>query len=148
MNLLTDGLIATIELMKDGSQGDVFASRLVVVEVGMDVDGDKLTSCIIAPVEGLAPRKEKPQKLPNGARRALEALHDVIGEFGGIPSPSPRIAPATRTVTIEQWRARAYKLGISTSDEPRAMQQAFKRAFEHLVAEHRVGVWDGHVWPA
>jgi len=33
-----DNIIATVELMKDGSQGDEFASRLEVVEVGMDDD--------------------------------------------------------------------------------------------------------------
>jgi hypothetical protein len=36
--------------------------------------------------------------------------------------------------------------GISTSDEERAKQQAFKRASEHLIGLGRVGVWDGSVW--
>jgi hypothetical protein len=69
-----DNIIATVELMKDGPQGEEFASRLEVVEIGIDDDGDKITSCVIVPVDGLQPsRKEKPQKLPNAARRALES---------------------------------------------------------------------------
>ena len=47
-----DNIIATVELMKDGLQGDEFASRLEVVELGLDDDGDKITSCVIVPVEG------------------------------------------------------------------------------------------------
>jgi AAA domain len=96
-----DNIIATVELMKDGPQGDEFASRLEVVEIGIDDDGDKITSCVIVPVEELAPsRKERPQKLPNAARRAFEALHDVIGESGEIPPPSPHIPRETSGSTL------------------------------------------------
>ena len=47
-----DNIIATVELMKDGLQGDEFASRLEVVELGLDDDGNKITSCVIVPAEG------------------------------------------------------------------------------------------------
>ena len=50
-----DNIIAEVELVKDGPQGDEFTGRLEVVEVGTDDDGDPITSCIIVPVEGLAP---------------------------------------------------------------------------------------------
>jgi hypothetical protein len=68
-----DNIIATVEFMKDGPQGDEFASRLEVAEIGIDDDGDKITSCVIVPVEGLAPQKEKPKnfrpRLPRRSRR-------------------------------------------------------------------------------
>ena len=58
-----DHIIATVELMKDGPQGDEFASRLEIIEIGLDDDGDKITSCVVVPVEGLAPsRKNKTAK--------------------------------------------------------------------------------------
>jgi hypothetical protein len=142
-----DNIIATVELMKDGSQGDEFASRLKVVEVGIDDEGDPITSCVIEPVEGLAPQKEKPQKLSNAAKRALEALHEIIDDAGTIPPASNHIPQNVKCVAIEQWRVRAYKLGISASDEPDAQRMAFKRAFEQLIAVHRVGVWEQYIWP-
>jgi hypothetical protein len=133
--------------MKDGPQGDEFASRLEVVEIGLDDDGDKITSCAVVPVEGLAPsRKEKPLKLPNAARRALEALHEIVDDAGAAPPASTHIPQNVKCVTIDKWRAHAYKLGISTSDEPHALHMAFKRAFEQLVAAHRAGVWEQFVW--
>jgi hypothetical protein len=63
-----DNIIATVELMKDGPQGGEFASRLEVVELGLDDDGDKITSCVIAPVEGLPQRQAPASNLPKPPR--------------------------------------------------------------------------------
>jgi hypothetical protein len=68
-----------------------FASRLEVVELGLDDDGDKITSCVIVPVEGLAPQKVKPKKLPAAAAKALKALHEIIDDAGIIPPPDSYI---------------------------------------------------------
>src|SRR6202011_1395546 len=104
-----DNVIATVELMKDGPQGEEFASQLEVVEIGIDDDGDKITSCVIVPVEGLAPQKEKPKKLPAAAAKALKALHEIIDDAGTIPPHDSYIPPQIKTVLVEQWRAHAYK---------------------------------------
>src|SRR5262249_33500494 len=47
-----DGVVrATIEHMKDGPAGAVIASKLEPVNLGTDIDGDPITSCIITPSE-------------------------------------------------------------------------------------------------
>lgn len=142
-----DNIIATVELMKDGLQGDEFSSRLEVIEIGTDDDGDKITSCVIVPVEGLAPQKEKPKKLPAAAAKALKALHEIIDDAGTIPPHEPYIPPATKTVTIEQWRAHAYKRGLCSSGEPDTKKHAFRRAFDCLAENHRIAVSEPYVWP-
>jgi AAA domain len=140
-------IIATVELMKDGSQGDEFASKLEVVEVGTDDDGDKITSCVIVPVEGLATsRKDRATRLTKGAKIALAALQEAIGECGAIPPASNHIPAGVKCITQDQWRDYAYRQGISGSDEPRARQLAFRRAHEALVAAKEVAVWDPYVW--
>jgi hypothetical protein len=140
-----DNIIATVELMKDGPQGDEFFSKLGVVEVGIDDDGDKITSCVVAPVEGLAPsRKDKTVKLTKGAKIALDALVEAIGDCGKVPPASNHIP---KCATIDQWREYALRRGISTSDKERATRMAFVRATESLVAARRVAIWDGHAWP-
>jgi hypothetical protein len=118
-----------------------------VVEIGTDDDGDKITSCVIVPVEGLAPQKEKPKKLPAAAAKALKALHEIIDDAGIIPPHDSYIPPATKTVTIEQWRGHAFRRGISGSDEMKSKQQAFRRAFDHLAENHRIAVSEPYVWP-
>jgi hypothetical protein len=142
-----DNIIATVELMKDGPQGDEFASRLEVVEIGLDDDGDKITSCVIVPVEGLAPQKERPRKLPAAAAKALKALHEIIDDAGVIPPHDSYIPPATRAVTIDQWRAHAYKRGLCSSAEPDTKKHAFRRAFDCLSETHRIAVSEPYVWP-
>jgi hypothetical protein len=142
-----DNIIATVEFMKDGPQGDEFASKLEVVDVGIDDDGDKITSCVIVPVEGLeASRKDKAARLTKGAKIALAALQEAIGECGSIPPASNHIPAGVKCITQDQWRDYAYRQGISGSDEPRARQLAFRRAHETLVAAKKVTVWEPFVW--
>ena len=87
-----DNRIATVELMQDGPQGAEFISRLEVVEVGTDDDGDPITSCVIVPVDGLAPSlKDKAVTLTKGAKIALDALHEAVGDYGAIPPASNHI---------------------------------------------------------
>jgi hypothetical protein len=142
-----DNIIATVELMKDGPQGEEFASRLEVVEIGTDDDGDKITSCVIVPVEGLAPRKEKPKKPPAAAAKALKALHEIIDDAGIIPPHDSYIPPGMRAVTVDQWRDHTFKRGISGSGEMKSKQQAFRRAFDQLAENHRIAVSEPYVWP-
>ena len=79
---------------------------------------------------------------------ALRALFEAINECGVVPPASNHIPPGVRVVTVNQWRDYGYRMGISTSSEPRSKQQAFKRASDHLISGGHVGIWDGHVWPA
>jgi hypothetical protein len=143
-----DNIIATIEHMKDGAQGDEFTSRLEVVEAGADDDDDPITSCVVVPVEGLAPsRKDKAANLTKGAKIALDALHEAVGDCGVIPPASNHIPGGVKCVTIDRWREHALRRGISTSDKESAIRMAFVRATESLVAARRVAIWDGHAWP-
>jgi hypothetical protein len=129
--------------MKDGPQGDEFASRLEVVEIGIDDDGDKITSCVIVPVEGLQPsRGDSRPKLTKGAKIALAALHEAIGECGTVPPASNHIPQNVKTVTIAQWREYAFRRGICSSDEPRAKRMAFQRASEGLIAAKSAAIWE------
>jgi hypothetical protein len=41
-------VITVVEFMKDGAEGEKTTSRLVVVDLGYDEDGEPITSCIVA----------------------------------------------------------------------------------------------------
>jgi AAA domain len=51
-----------IEYMKDGPEGAQFASRLELVDVGIDEDGDPKTSCVVIPIEGATAKPKLPPK--------------------------------------------------------------------------------------
>lgn len=44
-------IVATLEWMKDGPEGETITSALEVVEVGIDDDGDPITSCVVEPLD-------------------------------------------------------------------------------------------------
>lgn len=46
-----DNVVATVEYMKDGPDGDEIVSALRSVDVGTDKDGEAITSCIVEPAE-------------------------------------------------------------------------------------------------
>jgi AAA domain len=138
-----------VEWMKDGPEGDVVASRLDAIEVGTDEDGHPMTSCIVVPVDSSAiPKTTKPVRVPRSAQTALRALQEAVSECGDVPPASNHIPTGVKVISVDQWRNYAYRMGISTSTEDRAKQQAFKRASEHLIGCGHVGFWDGHAWPA
>ncbi len=146
-----DNIVATVENSKDGPIGLEIISRLGVVELGEDEDGEQVTSCVVEPVGDLAaaakPTK-KEKRLPEAAQIALRALHDALNDFGKVPPTSNHIPRDVKAVTIEQWRDRAYRLGVSGSDKPRARQAAFQRAHSALVTANRVAVWEPLAWLA
>ena len=142
-----DNVILEVEWMKDGPEGDVVASRLDAVEVGTDDDGHPITSCVVVPVDDfLVTTASKAPRLTKAAQTALRALVEAVGECGDIPPASRHIPTGVRVVTVDQWRDYAYRMGISTSSEDRAKQQAFKRAYEYLIGGRHVACWDSQVW--
>jgi len=141
-------IIVTLEWLKDGVEGATIVSRLQPVEVGTDADGDPITSCVVEAVDEPAALRlatTKAPNLPKGAKIALKALHKALSEAGEAAPTSNHVPAGVRVVTVELWRAYAYRQGISDGEE-RAKQRAFKRAFEHLVGNDAVAVWDEHVW--
>jgi hypothetical protein len=140
-------VIATVEFAKDMPEGASFASRLEVVEIGTDQDGDPITTCVITAVEdGAIPTVEaRSSKMPKSAQIGLKAIKEAIDECGE-PAPASNHIPATAKVTtIDRWRDYAYRRGISAGED-RAKQKAFKMATEYLIASEAVGTWDQYVW--
>jgi hypothetical protein len=140
-NELSSVITATVAKQRDHRIGDPFAFRLIPVEVGTDENGEPVTSCVVEPETGTVVRTEaKRQRDPKAAQIALRALAEAVDEQGVIPPGSMHIPTGVKVVPVSVWRQQAYRRGISTSDEERAKQQAFKRASEYLNGVSRIGV--------
>ena len=141
-----DGLItSTVEWMKDGAEGGETNSRLEVVDLGTDDDGEPITSCIVAAADGQGASPRQRAKVTGAARIALELLQRAIDEAGETPPPSNHIPPSIRAVQQEVWRQYCYNGAVSEGDQS-AKQKAFKRAADKLQAASAIGVWNGWVW--
>jgi hypothetical protein len=142
-----DRIVATVEYMKDGPEGDEILSRLEVVEVGTDEDGDAITSCVIVPVaDGEQHRSKAPLRLSAKNRIALDLLQKAIAEVG-LPAPSSaHVPPQAIGITVETWRS-YFRTGTADDGQtPNARKKAFQRAREALQSAKTVNIWDDFVW--
>lgn len=137
------GRAATVTKQKDGAEGETIGFDLEVVEVGTDDDGEPITTCVVVPIDGEAPkaRRREPRGTSGIVLRALIRAIDDAGE----PAPaSAHIPSGVRVVSPETWRGYAYQM--MTDKEQEARKKAFQRASTALVNEGHVAIWNAHVW--
>jgi len=142
-----NNIVAELELAKDAAVGLKIVSRLKVVELGLDQDGDPVTSCVVEPVEErAAPVKAGAKRsLTKSAKVALQAFDKALAEVGEQAPALNHIPLSVRVVTVERWREYAIRCGIS-SGEDRARRKTFQSAKEALIAEGVIVVWEPYAW--
>jgi hypothetical protein len=135
-------VLVEVECMKDGPEGAQFASRLELVDVGTDEDGDTMYSCVVVPVEGVTAIKGP--KLPGTAKLAFRKLQELITESGETAPASKHIPPNVKVCSAIVWRESFYK--AYSSEKPDTKQKAFVRAYLKLEEAHLIGVWNDKAW--
>lgn len=127
---------AELEFMKDGPQGEVLASRLQVVTVGTDDDGDDITSCVIEPA-GPGARGRAVVTVPRVAK-SVRVFREAVAEALDGPDArtiTPRPGwPTVRAVPIEAVRAE-FNVRHATGEEGDAARQrdARRKAFSRVL---------------
>lgn len=136
---------ATVELMKDGPEGETWAASLEAVDVGQDDDGDAITSCVVEPAKEAAKSARSGKPLSGKNKLALDALREAIGESGG-PAPIALSLPAgIRTVSRAQWRDELFRRGVLEEGAGNPREQ-FRRMKVDLMARSIIAERDGHIW--
>jgi AAA domain len=141
----SDNIVVTVEWMKDGPEGDTIVSRLEKVDLGMDDDGEAITSCVVVPAEASTPAA-RGKKVTGTKKVALDILRKAIAEAPAVPPASNHIPRNTGTTLVETWRTYAYQGTITESDKQDTRKRAFARAAEKLQAANLIGIWNGYVW--
>lgn len=135
--------LATVEEMKDGEDGEVIASRLVMVQVGNDSDGDPITSCIVEPVD--ASEVKKTTTLNLRQRRAMDVLHDVLVDYGQ-SSPGGKHYPSGGSIVpVDTWREHLFKAGVLDEDAKNPRTD-FKRLYDALLDKSQIRIWESQMW--
>lgn len=108
----------TVEFMKDGPEGDVIASRLEIVEVGLDQHGKPITSCVVVEADSL-PEQQSEAKLSLNQQTFFAILHEAMPQG----------------LTTAEWneRGRAAGLGKHRKADLHDLRTALKS--KHLVME-------------
>lgn len=115
---------------KDGQDGVCHPFKLDIVAMGIDNDGDPITSCVIQPVQGA------------GVRSKPLTPTQQVGMDSFMAAASANINDGDRRVHahLDQWRDEFYRR--STGDKPDSKRRAFNRVRLELVELGKLNVAD------
>ena len=114
-----------VDKAKDGRDGETHYFRLNVVEIGIDEDGDAITSCVVVPEE--APTSPGAKPLNAIQKLAMESFREACRSNGSVDAGGNFLG-----INREAWRPVFYRLHVEApSDEAR--RKAFERVRKELV---------------
>ncbi len=140
-----DGVI-TLRATKqrDAELGDALHFRLESVELGIDEDGDPVTSCRLVKAE--APRRDSGPRLTSNERMVLEAFDNFASDHGR-PNPGGTGFPEPGAVIAVDERAfRAHAAENMAADKADARRKAVTRAIGGLVEKGVVRQNQAMLW--
>lgn len=138
-------IVASIERMKDGEEGDEIVSRLEVVAVGNDEDGDPITTCVVVPAG--ADQSRGGPKLSSAAQAMFGELMVLTREAGepvsqgGVPDD---VSAVLRTDLIDRTKQLLGKVG----QKPDTVRTRQKRALDELERAGLIARTEDFVWLA
>jgi len=139
---------AEVTKQKDGEDGRKYRFNLQQSTVGMDDDGDDITSCVLEPIgasEGNEPGKRP--RLNDREEIARRCLADLLADVTSVTGVTPGMgAHVTRSVTVDAWRD-AVKVKLSM-DSDEAFRKAWERLKNKLLRLCVIGIDGGRVWLA
>jgi len=139
-----------LDFARDDIAGPIGGFRTETIELGVDPDGDRITSLVIEETGSVPPRASKPrQDRAKGGRgsshadRALEILADLCASEGrtgyaGVPD-------GFASVPQDWWRERFYDRAMPGQDKD-TKKHAYARATKLLIDGHKAGMAGGRVW--
>ena len=89
-------ILIDVEFMKDGEAGQTIFSALESIEVGVDQDGDVITSCVVVPSEAVQTEHRGTKLTAN-----QQTMFDVLVKAG-------------RPLTTDEWTDQATEAGLSS----------------------------------
>jgi hypothetical protein len=121
-----------------------FGFKLRTVELGTNRRGKPVTSCVVEPVDGSAPKAGANRELTGNNKLALVALRQAIAARGIRRTGDPDIPSSVLSVTTEEWRQEFY--ARMPDHEQEAKRKAFSRATTELQNRKRAVVMNGIAW--
>jgi AAA domain len=133
-------ITCTVEHAKDFEAGTKFSSKLERVELGNDIEGDPITSCVIVEADPseIGPKLSKTQGF------AYSLLQRLIATQGIVP-PADADLPADKRVCLSDvWRKEFYT--TYPADKQDTKKKALLRATLDLEKEGLITLWREYVW--
>ena len=129
-----------VENSKDGPIGLEIVSRLVVVEVGQDDDGDAITSCVIEPVGEPAVKAIKEAPRAKGAAKGeIDTLRiEMLAAYDRLADMLPKSAgfdgAPVRKLPVEKLRDELKSRGFLEAKDSGGLTEAARKQFQRAKA--------------
>lgn len=136
----------SVEKSKDGIAGESHDFQLKIEDLGVDADGDTISSCVIVPGDVSKPAQTKltpaQEKVLSSLANLVVDLDTLTLELLGLDALVP-----IKACTIKKWRDHAIANGIAGPDtKPEAATAAFQRAKKALQDEGLISIAGDRVW--
>ncbi len=144
--------LGVVQKLKDGEDGERFAYRLRRLSIGIDADGDEITTAY--PEFEEAPRAVPPRRRQRadekpGPALILRAMRLMIDEGQGELVPAVQGVPA-QTFGVQRLalRERVVRLGYADpEDKPESVKRNINRDIQALAAVSAIRVEGDLIWP-
>jgi hypothetical protein len=150
-----NNVVATVELAKDDQTGLQIVSCLVKVEVGMDDDGEVMSSLVVEPVGDLI-KAPAIKGTPGGGARVefetvkIEMLHAYDRLADDVTPTRGLDGKPARKVSVESLRNELKSAGFLETTDDGALtatgRSHFRRAKTQLLASSRLVERQGRIW--
>lgn len=136
---------------KDADPGPDILFTLNQVELGIDDDGDVVTSCIVEAADLTNIVSVKGRRLAAKEKISVRELERVIAEKGifppsAIPDKVLNRARTGKVVAVSEWRSAALSALQSPDTKPDTARRSFERVRDALQAAEIVGIWEDFAW--
>lgn len=139
-----DGQVKT-DKSRDGAAGLVGGFRLEQVELGLDEDGEPVTSCVVVEAEA-SQGKGGGEGLSPARSLAMRTIANLIAEHGA-PLPQGTGFPTSRHVGVSALLvSRMLRENLFGERTPGAAKKAWERLQRELNAAGLIGVNGGWIW--
>lgn len=127
---------------KDGADGETHPFRLEVLEVGLDDDGDPITSCAVVPEESATDAVRR-ANVPAGGNQRI--VWDALGELLRASQDNGKGgAPVTRPCV--ELEAAVVKLRDRLTTDPKRRTERTRTAITGLVTRGLLNLREGWLW--
>jgi hypothetical protein len=129
----------------DQPEGELTAFKLESAELGLDEDGDPITTAILSD-EVFDGQAQKPaRRLSPKHELAIRNLNDLVAEQGTAPPAAWGMPNGINAVPVEAWRKVLLSRGVLHEDDDR---RVFWNMKDRLKAKNLLGERDGLIWCA
>ena len=136
--------VALIEKSRDGVSGSEYPFDLKMVDLGVDSDGDEISTCIVSDTNQGVKKKAKP---PTGANQIVvyDAIKKAILLYGQVMPGTSSIPAGVVAVEVEQV-VQIVKQKTPLEENSRYERQKIARALQTLFATENIGIHGKYVW--